>query len=414
MKLAGLAWKNLWRYRRRTMITAVALAYGLGMFIFIDGMLRGAEQESEMNLVRYETASIRIMSDAYFADRELMPLTDALPDYAARVAELEAEGYAVAPRTSFTGEMIVYRDPYPEDGSLPVRVVALDPARDGAVYDTVTAVDRGRMFDSGAYEAVIGSWLAEDIGADVGYPLLIETRDFDGFRQTFELEIVGILTTPNPNINRSSIYMPIDVADDVLFMVGHATDLSVGLPDYRAAANDVLEIESILDDEALTVVTWRALAADYLALAAAKQGGTKAILGLVIIIAAVGISNTMLMSIFERTREIGMMQAIGMTRTEIRRQFLLEAAGIGLVGGLIGLGIGAAANVYMVNWGISFGWFTRDMDIGYRIADTFRSVWNPGAMALSVLFGVALSVAIAWLSTRRIMKMRVIDAIQKG
>ena len=89
MFLVAMAWKNLSRYRKRTIITAAAIAFGLAAYIFLDGWLKGAETESERNLVLYETSSSRIVTKEYWAERERIPLASSIEDPAAVLAALE-------------------------------------------------------------------------------------------------------------------------------------------------------------------------------------------------------------------------------------------------------------------------------------------------------------------------------------
>ena len=125
---------------------------------------------------------------------------------------------------------------------------------------------------------------------------------------------------------------------------------------------------------------------------------------LVIIIAAVGISNTMLMAVFERIREVGMLEAMGMTKKEIRRLFLWESAGIGILGGIVGLIIGGGLLVWMTIWGVDFGFLLRDMDIGYRISGVMKAAWNPGTMVVAFFFSLVLSVVVAGLTLGKMLK----------
>ena len=120
MFLPGLAWKNLSRYRKRTIITASAIAFGLATYIFMDGWLKGAEVESERNLVLYETSSSRVLTRDYWAEHERMPLSSAIEDPEPVIAALRGAGIPAAPRTLFAGEAVV------EEGSMPVRVIAID------------------------------------------------------------------------------------------------------------------------------------------------------------------------------------------------------------------------------------------------------------------------------------------------
>jgi ABC-type lipoprotein release transport system permease subunit len=125
------------------------------------------------------------------------------------------------------------------------------------------------------------------------------------------------------------------------------------------------------------------------------------LLFLVFLIAAVGISNTMIMVINERIRELGMLRALGMKDGDIHVLFLLEAAGIGLLGSIIGTVLGIALNFYLVGHGIDYGFLMREMDLAYRIQSIFRGAWNLRGILITFISGVVLSVVVAWFPTKR-------------
>jgi hypothetical protein len=102
--ILSLAWKNLSRYRKRTIITASAIAFGLAVYIFMDGWLKGAETESERNLVLYETSSSRIVTREYWADRQRMPLASAIEEPEAVITALRAAGIRCACTPSRRGD----------------------------------------------------------------------------------------------------------------------------------------------------------------------------------------------------------------------------------------------------------------------------------------------------------------------
>lgn len=412
--LIGLAWKNLSRYKRRTIITASAIAVGLSMFIFMDGWLKGADLQSQRNMVWYETGSARIVDAEYWENRDGAPIKYAVERSEPLLADLEAEGVPATPRITFGGEMIVTYDPWPEDGALPTRVIGLDPERDDRVYRLQETIVEGRYLSPGEEGVLMGAWTAEDLGAEVGYPITIATRTQDGYRQTIRLEIVGIFSTPNPVMNRGTLLMDIGVADYYLEMDGSVTQIDMRFADRADATRRAREVATTidLDEERLDLVTWDELAAEVLALAEAKQAGTGMILFLVFLIAAIGVGNTMLMAVFERIRELGMMRALGMTERDIRRAFIFEAAGIGFIGSVFGVGLGALLNLYMVNVGFDFSFFTEQIgNIGYRIANISYGAWNPGTMATAFVVGILVSAIIAWVPARRAMKMSITDAL---
>ena len=409
--LVPMALKNLLRYGRRTFITSLALAVGLMFYIALDSFLKGAELESERNLIRYETGTAKIMRPELWDDYDRLPIDQVIEDPERVIELLRANNIVAVPRIVFPAELIVYRDPYPEDGSLLVQVFAIDPARDNGVFPYEGTVVDGRYLKPGEDGVLLGSWLADNLGAEVGYPLTLVTRTRNGYRQTVDVEVVGIIECPNPPINRSGVFLPLDTADLYLQMDGAITELGL-LPD-RAGLDSPAQLDSRLDDLSLTLagatpnlqlLKWQELAASYVAIAETKTSSTGIILLLIFIIAAVGVSNTMLMTVLERTRELGMMRSLGMPRRHIRRMLLIEAAGIGFLGALGGVILGALVNLPLVNVGVDYSSFTRELDIGYRTS-IFHGTWDISTFVGAFLIGIILSVVVAFFPTRRALRL---------
>lgn len=403
-----LAAKNLMRYKRRTAITAVAIAFGLMMYVFVDSLLLGAELESMRNLRWYETASLRVHDSAYWEDRYFLPLDASIESPQPILDLLKAEGITATARTSFAADMILYQDDFGEDGNMSVQVTAINPATDFDVYRFENTLIEGRFLQSGEMDGIVlGSWFAEDIGAKVGYWVTLVTRGKGGFYEAFDMQVVGIINCPNPNVNRSLVMMDIQAADLYLAMDGSISSIDIVLGE-KSNLNEVVQslqpkLQAI--DADLTLYTWEDLARDYLAILEAKQGGTGMILFLVFIIAAVGVSNTMLMAMYERMRELGMMRALGMRDRDILLAFLFEAGGIGLLGSVVGILLGCLANLYLVNVGFDFGFMFRDMDIGFRIQNVMRGAWSIPTLIKAFLSGIGLSMIVAFLPIRRALKL---------
>ena len=403
--IISLSFKNLTRYRRRTLITAGAIAFGIMMFIMVDSMLRGAEYESVRNLKWYETSSVRIHNADYWENRHQFPLDISIDGAGGIVEKLEAAGYKAAARSVFSGDLILNAEDFGEDGHLPAIITAVDPLRDNDVFHFGDTLIDGRFLESGEDGIILGSWLAEDIGAETGNWITILTRGNGGFYESMDMEVVGIVNCPNPNVNRMLVMIPIDTAGEYLAMDGAATEINIRLGDNADTAAEAAAVESIISDPSLTVMDWRELAADYLALAEAKRGGSGIILFLIFIIAAVGISNTMLMAIYERIRELGMMRSLGMSNAHIRATFISEAAGIGMIGSAIGVVLGILINIYVVEIGFDIGFVLREMDVGYRIQSVMRGAWNFDTIIGAFFAGTLITTIVALIPTGKALKM---------
>ena len=414
-----LASRNLARHRRRTVITMLALAFSIAVLIFMDSMLRGIDEESQRNLVWYETGSGKVVTRAQHDDLDQVALKHELVDYRRLASALADLGIANTPRISFVGEMFF------GEGSLPIRLIAIDPATDGAVFrlqDTLLA--GSEYLESGLPGLILGAWMTDDLGIALGDLVEVRTRTRHGAMQVLELELVGMLLSPNPTINRGVGFLPLDVAQYDLEMTG-VTEVVLGamparlgrpvaVPAGSFLSHQIDGVNAMLAQElpGLVAVGWPRLARDYLAMMESESSGSVLLLVLVFVIAAVGISNTMLIAAYERIREFGMMRALGMDDTAIRATMVFEAGFIGCLGSLCGLLLGAVATFCLVKWGIDMSGFYGDVSIGYRVTAVFRGAWNPGTMAIAVVFGVLASMVIALLPARRALRLDIVQCLR--
>lgn len=414
--LIGLAWKNLSRYKKRTIITACALAFGISFYIFMNSLLSGADIESQRNLVWYETSSARIMDKNYWESRDQAPLNLLLENPDAIEAALKGMNIPAAPRTVFTGELVVYQDPFEEDGSMQVKIFAIDPEKDDEVFRYRELIVAGRYLEKEEDGIIIGSVLAENIGAKIGYPVRIITRTRYGQHQVMDMDIVGIIDCPNPVIDKRAVLMPLDTVDLYLDMEGAVTEINLKFPELKDSQVLGREVhaELIPSFPNIDVVDWTVLGKDAIAMSRGKQAGSGMILVLLFVIAAVGVSNTMLMSIFERVKELGMMRALGMKTSQIRIAFLIEAAGIGVIGSTIGVIGGCLLNIWAVGKGIDLNIWMRgmDIDIGYRISNIFRGAWNPAAIVQAFFIGIVITIIVALIPTGRALRMSITQCLR--
>ncbi len=405
--------KNLFRYRKRTIITSAALAAGVMIYILMDSMIAGSMDMSEDNILKYEYGHGSITTTQTWEDRDYLPLDSPIPDGVSLADELNGQdGISAAPRTQFMGDMILYKDPFPEDGNMQVVLTGIDPERDRRVFDLPGSLSKGRWLESGKDQVVIGSWMASEIGADIGYYVTVVCRTRDGYYQTMDLEIAGILDTPNPTVNRLSMFIPLDTADYALDMAGGVTEIVVKLPgDREVDSREKKQVQELLPPD-LVYHSWKEQALVYIAASNGDRYSTVVILFLIFIIAAVGVSNTMLMSAMERTREMGMMRAMGMRDRDLKRMFLMEAAGIGFLGSLLGIVLGSLGNIPLVLKGIPLPASTDQYDMGYRISGAMWGVWKPETMIFSLLLGMAITILVSRLSVRKILKFSIVEDLR--
>ena len=423
--LMTLSLRNLSRHKGKTAITMIAIIVGLSLYIFVDAWLLGIDIDSQRNIVNYETGSVKIYSKAYFEKKSELPMYETFKDYQPIMDNLEQNGYDSTPRSVFTGTLIS------PDKEIPFMFIGIDAEREKKVFRYEKYIEKGKFVEKGKFEIMIGSNGAKNLKTDVGKTVrlftIIDKKDESGvvrhITQAFELKIAGIINSPNPKLNGNIGYIPLDILQDEagLLLEGGITELCIRKQNASETQlpgkNESPEIiKNLLGSDLpsnLTVVGWQEDAKDFLLISQSKRTSSKMFVFLLFIIAFIGMANTILMSVMERTREIGMMRAMGMTDFAILRLFIYEAGLIGLLGSLIGMFIGIIINIFMTTYGLDFTQVLEGYgDYGYRVIGVFKSAWNFGTIFSSVIIITILSGLTAIMPTLRALKISITDALR--
>ncbi|MCX7024827.1 MAG: FtsX-like permease family protein [Spirochaetes bacterium] len=415
IRLASLALRNLRRRKRRTAITASALAAGLCMFVLFDSLIAGLENDGARSMVWYDIGGMQVQNERYAADKDSLPLDIDIDDPAGVVAAAAKAGFAATPRAVFSGELVVGGEPWPEDGSAVARITAIDPGRDGAVFRLGETVREGRWLRESDQGIVLGSKLAETLGAQVGWSLTVVTRTKDGAWQTIDAEIIGIVATPNAAVNRVNAYLTLSAADECLGLGGSVNQVAVAFPEEADAARAAGKLGAALENAGfagLAVLPWRVVGADFVGFVESRRGISRVLLLLVFIIAAVGVSNAMLLSVLERTREIGALRAQGMRDREVVAMLLVEAGAIGVIGAAAGILLASAVNAPFVAFGIDMTPLLDIVDVDLPFSGILRGAWHPVVMLQAVAVGALLSVAVSVVPARRAVRMTVVECMR--
>lgn len=277
--------------------------------------------------------------------------------------------------------------------------------------------------------------LASSGRMDVRISTVIDVKTASGsirhVNQLIDAVVVGVVNSPNPKTNGNVSYIPLDALQDEsgLMLEGSVTELLIraaGADDARLpGAEEAPEaIRAALERSLaargedfpveLAIRGWRDYAQDYIAAAAQDNISSRIMILFLFLLSFIGISNTMLMSILERTKETGMLRALGMADGQVLLAYVLEAGLIGALGSLIGILAGCLINIPMVARGIDYSAVAREMngDYGYRIVAVFRSAWNPPVIVGTGIAATLLSALAAVPPTLRALRMAVTESLR--
>ncbi len=342
MRLLLLALRNLTRNKRRTLLTALAIIFGATAIVILQGFVNGFIRNNVEMIVQSKLGVIQVFRKGYLGSDD--PLKKSMPHDPALVAKIKAVPgvTAVAPRINFDGMVSNGAE------STMFVSVAIDPAveyqvcpqrlkRVAAGSTPLTAEQRGT--------ALIGKTLADSLKAAKGATLVMQAAGPHASTNALDVEVGGFLPTLNLVESKRMSTVPLYFAQDLLRMKGQVTEYAVAVTDFEQMDLIANRIRASLGDE-FQVTTWEELD-PATKTRVASLGYVLLFVGLVLfLLVATGIVNTMLMSVYERVREIGTMLALGVRRWQITALFLLEAMSLGLGSSILGV----SAGYLVVSW----------------------------------------------------------------
>jgi len=411
--LSKIAWRNVRRNKRRTFLSALVIAVGLGIYIMMNSVMSGMDRANIDNLIELSTSSIKITTQEYNDEKESLPLKYGIttPENVISYIKKQDRVTGVTPRTQFLGQLSNWED------TMPVMGQVINVETDRTVFDLEKYIDGDYFSDSKENEIILGKDLAEEMGVNIGdYITLYALTKYES-RNADEFIVIGTLNTTDPNINSNVILISYETADEFLDLENLITEIDVAMErrvNYDTFTQDVDKLAQHLKNKypQLEIKTFMELASGFLKITEQKQFFGSILMLVILAIAAVGIFNSVLMSVYERIREIGVLRAQGMKRNEIIKLFLWEGIYIGLIGSFMGVILGCGVNIYLVIHGIPLEKFGKFSNVGIPYWGTLYGEWNIGAIVFAFIFGLIVALAASYIPSRMAAKLEVTKALR--
>lgn len=341
--LVKIAWRNILRHRRRSLVTLLAVVSGVTGVVVFGGFVQASYQGLRESVIRSQYGHLQIYRAGYHEHYRSDPAAYRLdPTQVEGLTELIAADPRVllaAPRLEFTGLL------GNESQSQATVVRAVEPDSETLINSALTIVDGEDLTGMDPEEALLGEGLAAALDAEIGDRLTLLSATEDGVMNAVDVVVQGVFRSFAAEYDERAVMM--DLRQGQLLLATDAVDKLVLLLEETettdAVAADLLAAAAAegLDVE---VRTWDQLASFYQKVVDLYDGFFLFILLVIAVVVLFGIANTMLITVMERTREIGTLRALGTRRGGIVSQFLAEGLLLALLSSLVGVlvGIGLA------------------------------------------------------------------------
>ena len=396
MSLFQLAWRNVWRNRRRTLVTVGATTLAFTVMVLYSSLVEGYLQGMERNLLDLELGDVQIHAPGYRDDPSLY---SAIDDSAALLARFDARGWAASAR------LRGFALGAARDASAGVQVQGLDVERDRRVSKIDERVQQGRWLDPADPRGVVlGRRLARALAAAPGEELVLLSQATDGSTANDLFVVRGVLGNVSEGIDRAGVLMTEAAFRQFFVLPKGAHEIILRRPPGMELAAFAADVRRLAPDQ--RVETWRELSPTLASMLDSARGLMVLVFLIIYIAIGILILNAMLMAVFERIRELGVLKAIGFGPGQVLSMIFGECAvqtGLAIA---VGTALALPGLWYLHSVGIDMGRLGGMAVMGVMIDPVWRGVVEPRVFIdplLTLLFVVALAAVYpaakaAWLS----------------
>lgn len=335
------AWRNVWRNTRRSVVTICATALALFVMIVYTGLVSGYLAGMKANIIDLDVGEAQVFAEGY---REKPSLYSVIEQPDTMVIALEREGFKVAPRLLGTGLGAG------EDNSAGVQMIGIDVARDRQVSKIAGELESGTWLRQDDEGVILGWRLADNLGLGVGDELVVLSQGADGSMANDVYPVRGILKSIG-GLDRVGVFMTQAKFRELMVLDAGVHQMILRTPPGTSLEAATAHAQT-LAPEGAKVSSWKELRPSIASMLDASEAAM-AVMGVIVYLAVgIVILNAMLMAVFERIRELGVLKAIGYPPGRVLLLVLLETAIQTLVAVALGVLLAIPVNAYMISHGI--------------------------------------------------------------
>lgn len=410
---ARIGVRNILKYKRRSLQVALIVAVGALVMTYIGGFTAGFYQKYLDELLE-STSHAKLFRAGYYEKQEISPLELSIENYAAVAEEIRSVEPAAVVSPSISAGVIVSKD----DESLTMFCQGIEPffgEQSDRVFPSYKAYrDRivsGRFFSSNDEPGIlIGTSAAANLSCAVGQSLILFTSDRYGSFNAVELPVIGIYRTGNKDKDEDTCLVTLPQAQRLTGLEGRATEISLLFPSIEYADTFKSRIAGVIERHGLEYFTWKDLMGSMMAAIDLGNKFSLVIYVIFLIVAGVGIMNTVLLSVFDRIRDIGTLRAIGYTKNDVTAMIEVENLLLGAAGALLGTLAGGAILYYFSVYGLGISEATREF-ISFGLEERIYPLFRWRYLVMPFLASLAIPVIAALYPLFLVRKMKIKEAL---
>ncbi|HET7180110.1 MAG TPA: FtsX-like permease family protein [Chryseosolibacter sp.] len=337
--LFQLAWRNVWRNKRRTIITVSSIFFAVLLALFMRSLQKGSYENMIRNAVELYSGYIQIHAKGYWKDKSINKLLEVTDTLRNTIASTPHVNY-------FISRLETFALAASEDLSKGAVVIGTSPVEEDRMTKLSDKVVSGQYFSDTTDGVLVAEGLANYLKLTLGDTVVMIGQGYHGANAVDQYPIIGIVRFTNPQANNNAIYAPLSLLQQFAGAPGLSSALVISIDDLKEQDQVKAHLLSALGD-GYEVMDWQEMQPELVQAIQSDNAGGVILLSILYMIIAFGIFGTVMMMSMERRKEFGVMVAVGMQKNALSRLVMLETCIIGFLGLAISLGMGILLLLYM-------------------------------------------------------------------
>ena len=400
-----LAWRNLWRNKKRTYITLASVLFAVIIATFMRGLQLGSYDKIYTDAIRSTTGHLAVMDKLYWDDKSLINSFKYPIELEEALMADEQVDY-IAPQI-MAGGLASYGN-----NTRGIGLQGVDPSVQDKQMNLSEKIIEGEYLEANDHAILIGKELSQFLKAGVGDTIVILSQGYMGSTAAGTFPIKGIFDHPMAEFNKRVGFIPLNAAQYLFYMEGRLTNLNIILKDADDLEFSVTKYNSEVDTTLLEARSWKLMNKELIQGMESDNFFGIIMIAILYMVIGFGLFGTILMMTMERRKEFSIMIAIGMRRSKLLLQVIMESVMIAIIGAAIGL---------ILSFPVVYFYHINPIEITGENADIYREMnmepvlqisLKPGYMIVQFVTVLALSIFASLLPLYNILKFNIVDIIR--
>ena len=403
--LLKLAWRNIWRTKKRTFITIAMVMLAVFLAIVMNSFQRGVHERNINNILKFSTGYIQVSAAGHKEDKSFDTALELDEKLLKTIEKTDGVDFVIPKIESFS---LASSDSVSKDAI----ILSVEPELERSISHLDDRLLSGSYFDGSSNQIIVAKGLLKRLKCGLNDTIVLLGMGFQGNTAADKFTIAGVVSLGSPDLNNRVIYMPIKDAQNYFSLENRVSSLSIMVEDLSKSTPVANSLNKKLDLEKYEIASWKDLVPELASLMESDQASGYIFMGILYLLISFGIFGTILMMLAERRYEFGVVTSLGMKRKKLGIMVALEIFILGILGAIAGMALSVPLVLYFKKNPIKLAGDMAQFYENFGFEPTLQTGFFPDALVNNALLVLLILVILLIYPLIKILSLKPIEYLR--